>query len=119
MPRRACWRRWGTSAARTCWIPRCSRSPSRGCTMAKELAIQARKDRNAALIESMLLAASADGRISDVELEALIRRVIERPEFEGTRPEELNALVESSARKLASAKDLESVMKSLRERLPD
>jgi uncharacterized tellurite resistance protein B-like protein len=87
--------------------------------MAKELAIRARNERNAALIEAMLLAASADGRISAVELQVLIRRVIERPEFEGTRPEELNALVERSAKKLAESKDLESVMRSLRERLPD
>lgn len=87
--------------------------------MSKEIAVRARDQRNAALIESMLLAASADGRISPVELEALIRRVVERPEFEGTRPEELNALVERSARVLAEAEDLESVMRSLRERLPD
>ena len=87
--------------------------------MAKELAIRARDERNAALIEAMLLAASADGRISAVELEVLIRRVIERPEFEGTRPEELNALVERSAKKLADSPDLDSVMRSLRERLPD
>ncbi|HYV45617.1 MAG TPA: tellurite resistance TerB family protein [Myxococcaceae bacterium] len=87
--------------------------------MAKELAIQARNERNAALIEAMLLAASADGQISAVELQVLIRRVIERPEFEGTRPEELNALVERSAKKLAESKDLETVMRSLRERLPD
>lgn len=87
--------------------------------MAKELAIRARNERNAALIETMLLAASADGQISTVEMEVLLRRVIERPEFEGTRPEELNALVERSAKKLAESRDLETVMRSLRERLPD
>jgi len=87
--------------------------------MSKELAIRARGDRNEALIEAMVLAASADGRISAVELEVLIRRVIERPEFEGTRADELNALVERSVKKLSEAGDLESVMRSLRERLPD
>jgi uncharacterized tellurite resistance protein B-like protein len=87
--------------------------------MSKEIAIKARNERNAALIECMLLAASADGSISQVEMQALLRRVFERPEFEGTRPEELNALVETSAKKLAHAKDLESVMRSFRERLPD
>jgi uncharacterized tellurite resistance protein B-like protein len=87
--------------------------------MSKEIAIAARHERNAALIEAMVMTASADGRISEVELQTLIRRVIERPEFEGTRPQELNALVESSAKKLAGAKDLDGVMRSLRERLPD
>src|ERR1043165_4363678 len=87
--------------------------------MPKELAIRARDDRNAALIETMVLAASADGRISEVELEALIQRVIERPEFDGTRAEELNALVERSVKKLAQSEDLASVMRSLRERLPN
>jgi uncharacterized tellurite resistance protein B-like protein len=87
--------------------------------MSKELATQARKERNAALIECMLMAAIADGSISDREMQALLRRVIERPEFEGTRPEELNALVEGSAKKLSEQKDLEDVMRSLRQRLPD
>jgi uncharacterized tellurite resistance protein B-like protein len=87
--------------------------------MTTELAIRARSERNAALIEAMILAASADGRISDVEMQALIRRVIERPEFEGTQPQELNALVEASAKKLAGSRDLEGVMRSLRDRLPD
>lgn len=87
--------------------------------MARELAVAARKERNAALIETMMLAAIADGSVSQVELQTLLRRVIERPEFEGTRPDELNALVEGSVQKLAAAKDLNAVMQSLRERLPD
>ena len=87
--------------------------------MPRELAVAARKERNAALIETMLLAAIADGSVSQLELQTLLRRVIERPEFEGTKPEELNALVEGSVQKLAGATDLNQVMKSLRDRLPD
>jgi len=87
--------------------------------MPREQALRARKERNAALVEMMLLAAMADGDISDNEMQTLLRRVIERPEFEGTRSDELNALVESSAKSLASAKDLSAILTSLRERLPD
>src|SRR5579872_2758750 len=64
----------------------------------------ARRDRNAALIEAMLLAAIADGKVSEREMEVLLARVLERPEFEGTQAEELNALVEASARKLAASR---------------
>jgi uncharacterized tellurite resistance protein B-like protein len=86
--------------------------------MPREQAIKAR-ERNAALIEIMLLAAVADGKVSDREMQTLIRRVLERPEFEGTRSDELNALVERSLKTLASAKDMKEVLASLRDRLPD
>jgi uncharacterized tellurite resistance protein B-like protein len=87
--------------------------------MAREEVLKSRRERNGALIEAMLLAAIADGRVSQVEMQTLLRRVLERPEFEGTRPDELNALVESSAARLASAQDLEEILRSLRQRLPD
>ena len=87
--------------------------------MAREQAVKARKERNAALVEAMLLAAMADGSVSQLEMQTLLRRVLERPEFEGTQPEELNALVESSAERLSKAQDLEEILTSLRERLPD
>lgn len=87
--------------------------------MAREQAVAARKDRNAALVETMLLAAMADGRVSQMEMRTLLARVIERPEFEGTRPEELNALVEHSAKRLSLAHDLQEILASLRQRLPD
>jgi uncharacterized tellurite resistance protein B-like protein len=85
--------------------------------MAREQAVKARKERNAALVEVMLLAAMADGKVTQLELQTLLRRVIERPEFEGTKPEELNALVEASAKRLSKAHDLEEILTSLRERL--
>jgi uncharacterized tellurite resistance protein B-like protein len=87
--------------------------------MPREQALNARKQRNAALVEAMLLAAMADGSVSQVEIRALLTRVIERPEFEGTKPEELNALVQSSAERLSEAKDLQEILSSLRTRLPD
>jgi uncharacterized tellurite resistance protein B-like protein len=87
--------------------------------MAREQALNARKQRNAALVETMLLAAMADGSVSQLEMQTLLRRVIERPEFEGTKPEELNSLVETSAKRLSEAKDLQEILTSLRTRLPD
>jgi len=79
----------------------------------------ARSDRNAALIDAMILAASADGKMQPVEMETLIQRVIERPEFEGTDAQELQRLVEASARRLAGSRGLEEIFSSLRSRLPD
>ena len=87
--------------------------------MPRDLAVKLRQERNAALVETMLLAAMADGRVSQKEMEMLLRRVIERPEFEGTRPAELNLLVETSAQRLAHAHDLPEILSSLRKRLPD
>ena len=86
--------------------------------MSSDDSVKAR-DRQSALIEIMLLAAVADGHASDRQMQALIRRVRERPEFEATRADELNGLVEGSLKKLASAKDWRGVLASLRERLPD
>lgn len=87
--------------------------------MPRDKVLQARNERNAALIEAMLLAAIADGKVTQHEMETLLRRVLERPEFEGTRSDELNALVEASVARLAAAEDLEQILKSLRDRLPD
>lgn len=87
--------------------------------MARETFEAARRERNAALVETMLLAASADGRIEPKELQVLIARVIERPEFEGTDAETLNTMLENGAKRLASAKQLDDVLASLKERLPE
>lgn len=87
--------------------------------MLLEKARQMRLARNTALIEAMLLAASADGDLSQVELQALLRRVVERPEFEGTKPGELKAQIELAALSLSKAKKLDDVLASLRARLPD
>jgi uncharacterized tellurite resistance protein B-like protein len=86
--------------------------------MSREHAVSSR-ERNAALIDAMLLAAMADGKVTETGMQALIRLVLERPEFEGTSPEELNAQVERSAATLAGAKNLQEILASLRDRLPD
>ena len=87
--------------------------------MPRDLVLKARHERNAALVEAMLLAAIADGKVSQGDMQTLLRRVIERPEFEGTNSDDLNALVEQSAARLAAASDLEEILTSLRERLPN
>jgi tellurite resistance protein len=87
--------------------------------MPRDEVMKARQERNAALVEAMLLAAMADGKVTEGKMQTLLRRVIERPEFEGTRSDDLNALVELSVTRLAGARDLEEILGSLRERLPD
>src|SRR5919197_6084977 len=87
--------------------------------MPRDLVLKARHERNAALVETMLLAAIADGKVSQGDMQTLLRRVIERAEFEGTNSDDLNALVEQSAARLAAASDLEEILTSLRERLPN
>lgn len=87
--------------------------------MPRDVIEQARRDRNAALIDAMILAASADGSMRDTEMQELIHRVIERPEFDGTDAKELSALVEASTKRLSHARGLEDILASLRERLPD
>jgi tellurite resistance protein len=77
-----------------------------------------RADRNAALVEVMLLAAMADGELTESSIQTLLRRVLERPEFDGTHPADLSALVEQSVKRLASAPNLEKILQRLRDRLP-
>jgi hypothetical protein len=86
--------------------------------MSPETAGTTRADRNAALVEVMLLAAMADGKLTEGSIQALLRRVLERPEFDGTRPEEISELVEKSVKRLASESTLESILQRLRDRLP-
>ncbi len=87
--------------------------------MPRDAIAQARRDRTTALVDVMLLAATADGNIASVELNQLMARVLERPEFEGVHANELSGLLESSAQRLAGARTLEDIVKRLKERLPD
>lgn len=86
--------------------------------MKAETEATTRTDRNAALVEVMLLAAMADGKLTESSIQALLRRVLERPEFDGTKPDEISALVERSVKRLASQSSLESILQRLRDRLP-
>lgn len=80
---------------------------------------QARTDRNAALLDAMVLAASADGQIAPKELQQVLERVIERPEFEGVMAQELSAMVEASAKRLANGRTLEELLHGINQRLPN
>lgn len=86
--------------------------------MSPQTAAANRVERNAALVEVMLLAAMADGQLTEGAIQALLRRVLERPEFDGTAPEEISSLVEQSVKRLASESSLETILQQLRERLP-
>jgi len=86
--------------------------------MTVETAGATRAERNAALVEVMLLAAMADGELTEPAVQELLRRILERPEFDGTHPQELSGLVEKGVSTLASAPNLEQILQQLRERLP-
>jgi tellurite resistance protein len=86
--------------------------------MTVETAGAARAERNAALVEVMLLAAMADGQLTESAVQELLRRILERPEFDGTHPQELSGLVEKGVSTLAAAPNLENILQGLRERLP-
>ncbi len=87
--------------------------------MPLEMAASARRDRNAALMDAMILAATADGHVSKLEKDAMLRRVGERPEFEGTKIEELKDLIEGSVFRLSKTAKIDDVIHTLRTRLPD
>lgn len=70
-----------------------------------------------ALIEAMLLAAGADGRITKIELEAIFARVFERPEFSKLEKDHLRDSVEKAAERVADAPSLEALCESLAARL--
>src|SRR5260370_20662393 len=86
--------------------------------MSVDKSLTQQKERNSALMEVMLLAAMADGNVSDAEMQMLLKRIFERPEFEGTSHEQLTHTVQKGLKSLASAKNLDQALTSLRERLP-
>lgn len=87
--------------------------------MPRDSLSQARRDRNAALLDAMVLSASADGKIAGSELRQVLTRVIERPEFEGVQAQELSSMVEASAKRLSNARTLEEILHGIKERLPN
>lgn len=87
--------------------------------MPRDSLSQARTDRNSALLDVMVLAASADGKIAPSELQTVLTRVIDRPEFEGVRAQDLSSMVEASAKRLAHGRSLEELLHGIKERLPD
>jgi uncharacterized tellurite resistance protein B-like protein len=75
--------------------------------------------RQAALFETMILAAGADGDVSRVEVEEIYRRVFERPEFHGIHASDLQKAIAHAAQQVAQAGDLANALASIAERLPD
>lgn len=77
------------------------------------------KTRQAALFETMILAAAADGRVTKDEVEEIYRRVFERAEFEGIHANDLKQAIERAATRVAEAHSLEHILPSIADRLPD
>ena len=77
------------------------------------------KTRQAALFETMMLAAAADGTVDRAELEEIYRRVFERPEFHGIHADDLKKAIEHAAQRVAEAHSLEHILPSIVDRLPD
>ncbi len=75
--------------------------------------------RQAALFETMILAAAADGSVDRVEVEEIYRQVFERPEFHGIHADDLKAAIEHAAKRVAEAHSLEHILPSIVDRLPD
>ena len=77
------------------------------------------KTRQAALFETMILAAAADGRVNKPEMEEIYRRVFERPEFHGIHADDLKEAIQNAAARVAEAHSLEHILPSIVDRLPD
>ena len=77
------------------------------------------KSRQAALFETMILAAMADGKVDKVEVEEIFRRVFQRPEFEGIHADDLKTEISRAAQRVAEAHSLEHILPSIVDRLPD
>lgn len=75
--------------------------------------------RQAALFETMILVAGADGIVTREEVEEIYRRVFERPEFQGIQAQDLKDAISHAAKQVSKAKDMGHILPSLAERLPD
>ena len=77
------------------------------------------RSRQAALFETMILVAGADGKVTKDEIEAIYRRVFERAEFKGIHAQDLRDALEHAAEQVSKGHDLEHVLPSLAKRLDD
>ena len=75
--------------------------------------------RQAALFETMILAAGSDGDVTKLEVEEIYRRVFERPEFQGIHATDLKQAISHAAQQVANAGELSYILTSIAERLPD
>jgi uncharacterized membrane protein YebE (DUF533 family) len=76
------------------------------------------RTRQAALFETMILAAASDGSVSKVEVEEIYRRVFERPEFRGIHAGDLREAISHAAQKVSDA-EVDQILPSIAQRLPD
>jgi len=77
------------------------------------------RTRQAALFETMILVAGADGVVTKDEIEEIFRRVFERAEFKGIEKADLRHALEHAAEQVAKGHDLAHVLPSLAKRLDD
>jgi uncharacterized tellurite resistance protein B-like protein len=77
------------------------------------------KTRQAALFETMILVAGADGKVTREEVEEIYRRVFERPEFQGIQADDLKQAVAHAAARVGKAKEMAEILPSIADRLPD
>ena len=77
------------------------------------------RTRQAALFETMILVAGADGEVTRDEVEEIYRRVFERPEFQGIHAKDLRDAIGHAAQQVAKAKDMRQLLPTLAERLPE
>ena len=75
--------------------------------------------RQAALFETMILVAGADGTVTREEVEEIYRRVFERPEFKGIHAKDLKDAIAHAAQQVAKAVDMGEILPSIADRLPD
>ena len=75
--------------------------------------------RQAALFETMILVAGADGTVTREEVEEIYRRVFERPEFKGIHAKDLKDAIAHAAQQVAKAIDMGEILPSIADRLPD
>jgi uncharacterized membrane protein YebE (DUF533 family) len=77
------------------------------------------RTRQAALFETMILAAWSDGRVTKIEVEEIYRRVFERPEFHGIQAGDLKEAIAHAAQQVSNGSVLDEVLPSIAARLPD
>jgi hypothetical protein len=75
--------------------------------------------RQAALFETMILAAASDGDVTKNEVEEIYRQVFERPEFDGIHASALKQAIADAAQQVANAGELSRILPSIADRLPD
>lgn len=75
------------------------------------------KSEHDALLEAMLLAAGADGKVTKPELEAIFARIYSHPTFSSFQKEHVRERLEAASQRLEGSPGLQAVCESIAERL--